>query len=178
MQWAFMRHGEAWWNSKRITSCSHENNVLTANGISQVMAAPLDNLLDVDLVVASPYVRAWMTAQIMRSRISEARYAAKRQEIGVDFAVDDDLIEYHYQGDHEWCSPGYVASRKDLRERVVRALRRRPASKKLLFVSHGFVMEEIKAIAEDRGVMDYMHGDIGHPRQAEIWWFPAEAFTR
>ena len=139
------RHGETEWNAQgRI--CGRTDIPLTERGEAQAKALA-EKLADkgIDLIIASPMIRARQTA------------AAVSQEIGIPVVTDDRLIEQDY-GIYEGkdrLDAGFLANKR-------RFAYRYPGGESMLDVAHRVygLLEELKEAHPGKTILLVCHGGV------------------
>ncbi|MBQ9761824.1 MAG: histidine phosphatase family protein [Oscillospiraceae bacterium] len=149
------RHGETPWNVENKI-CGRTDVPLTTKGLAQAESlAQRAGELDIDLIVASPMLRAMTTAQIV------ARHC------GVPVIADERLVEQDYgifEG-RDRSDPGFLANKRHFAFRypggesmmqmalrvygLLEELHSRYADKTLLLVCHGGVCRIINSYFRD-----------------------------
>ena len=139
------RHGETEWNVQRKV-CGRTDIPLTDAGIQQakLLAESAENL-DIDIIIASPMIRAQQTA------------AAVSEKTGIPVWTDGRIIEHDF-GIFEgvnWYNPGFVANKQHFACRY-------PGGESLMDVAHrvyGF-LDELKEEYPDKNVLIVCHNGV------------------
>ena len=139
------RHGETEWNAQgRI--CGRTDIPLTERGEAQAKALA-EKMADkgIDLIIASPMIRARQTA------------AAVSQEIGIPVLTDDRLIEQDY-GIYEGkdrLDAGFLANKR-------RFAYRYPGGESMMAVAHRVygLLEELKTRCPGKTILLVCHGGV------------------
>lgn len=155
------RHGQTQWNLENKI-CGRTDLPLTALGLAQAeeLADKVEKL-DIDLIIASPMLRARQTAQ------------ASADRLGMTVEVDDRLIEQDY-GIYEGAdryTPGFLANKRQFASRypggesmfqvaarvysLLEDLKVRYPGKNILLVCHGGICRVIRTYFEDMTNEDY-----------------------
>ena len=157
------RHGETQWNAEEKV-CGRTDLPLTENGIAQAKAlAEKAKQYDLDIIIASPMLRARQTA------------AAVAEKCGIPVIVDDRLIEQDY-GIYEGVDrldPGFLANKRQFAYKypggesmmqvayrvygLLEDITRDYDSKNVLLVCHGGVCRVIRTYFEDMTNEEYFH---------------------
>lgn len=139
------RHGETEWNALNKI-CGRTDIPLTERGLAQakVLAEKAVDL-DIDIIIASPMIRAQQTA------------AAVSEKIGIPVLTDERLIEQDFgifEG-MDRSTPAYLANKRQFASRY-------PGGESQMTVAHrvyGFV-EELKGKYPDQNVLLVCHGGV------------------
>ncbi len=161
-----MRHGETAWNREgRVMG--RQPVELDAEGRSQVeLAIPLARQLQPELIISSPLLRAFQSAEIIArgvgrieilidERLEEVRYGAWEGKTYHQLVKDESYINYR-KAPLESSTPGGETIR-DVQERGVAAVDAAIMAhrgKRLLFVSHGDIIRTV--------LCHYMRLDLKH----------------
>ena len=139
------RHGETEWNVRRKV-CGRTDIPLTDTGIEQAkQLAEKAAELDIDIIIASPMIRAQQTA------------TAVSEKIGIPILTDKRIIEHDF-GIFEgvnWYNPGFVAIKQHFACRY-------PGGESLMDVAHrvyGF-LDELKEKYPDKNVLIVCHNGV------------------
>lgn len=157
------RHGETEWNALNKV-CGRTDLPLTEKGIQQAekLAERTENL-GIDIIIASPMLRARQTAEPAAMRL------------GIEIRTDDRLIEQNY-GIFEGVDrldPGFLANKRqfafrypggesmmDVAYRVyslIKELKGKYPDKTVLLVCHGGVCRLIRTFFEDMTNEEFFH---------------------
>lgn len=168
------RHGQTQWNVDNIT-CGRSDIPLTEEGLAQAqLLAEKAAEYDLDLIIASPMLRARQTAQ------------AVADKCGIPVILEERLMEQDY-GIYDGKSrfdPGFLENKRhfawkypggesmlQLAHRIYSALDdicRDYADKRVLLVCHGGVMRAIRTYFEDMTNDEYYHYSEGNATLREF----------
>ena len=158
-----VRHGEPDWDwalKKNFYGPAGNYVPLTQKGVAQLEAAARDpRLKGADYILASPYTRTMQSAQILSRRLDlDVKVDWDIHEWIYDTGLKGDLPpegDYHSGPDMVDCFDHYVVERgeplpgrccetiADIRRRVLPALRRHAAAKKVIVVCHEGVIRSL-----------------------------------
>lgn len=139
------RHGQTQWNAEQRI-CGRTDLPLTEEGHRQAeLLAQKAAFLDLDVIIASPMLRAQQTA------------AAVAETTGVPILTDDRLIEQDYgvyEGRNRY-DPGFRANKRQFAMRY-------PGGESMLDVCFRVysLIEELKANYPDKNVLLVCHGGV------------------
>ncbi len=179
-QYYIMRHGEAKHNVLGIEETDMDpDNHLTENGIEQVKKAREEIGIDFDIIISSPYLRAFETAKIMAeekeviidehfTEINLGTYSKKpNTEIEKDYGINYLNLDLKLGGGE---------SHNDVIKRVMKGiyeLENRYEGKNILIVTHGGPMRMIafagELITKEKLIEDELTEETKlYPKNAEI----------
>jgi len=139
------RHGETEWNA-RNKICGRTDIPLTERGLAQAkILAEKTADLDIDIIIASPMIRAQQTA------------AAVSEKCGIPILTDERLIEQDFgifEG-MDRATPGYLANKRMFAYRY-------PGGESQMIVAHRVygLVEELKEKYPDQNVLLVCHGGV------------------
>lgn len=157
------RHGQTQWNADQKI-CGRTDLPLTEEGLRQAQAlAQRVEGLDIDLIIASPMLRARQTA------------AAVAEKYGLDIMIDERLIEQDYgifEG-KDRRDPGFLANKRQFAVRypggesmmdvayrvysLIEEVKLKYPGKTVLLVCHGGVCRLIRTYFEDLTNDEFFH---------------------
>lgn len=157
------RHGQTQWNADQKI-CGRTDLPLTEEGLRQAQAlAQRVEGLDIDLIIASPMLRARQTA------------AAVAEKYGLDIMIDERLIEQDYgifEG-KDRRDPGFLANKRQFTVRypggesmmdvacrvysLIEEVKLKYPGKTVLLVCHGGVCRLIRTYFEDLTNDEFFH---------------------
>ena len=165
----FIRHGEADYSEKDTKFYRNQGAcmcTLTEKGMEQAKQAAKDErLVGADLILTSPFGRAFHTAAILSKELQvDIRVESDLHEWLADVErydyLDDEMAEKHYK-EFSACKGNYPMgesrpweSAELLRNRVFRVLKKYENYEKIVVVSHGTLMQYCM--------------EIEHPKNCEI----------
>lgn len=155
-----VRHGESEGNrDRRFTSSAAVPLTVLGREQARVAARRIKAQFQPELVIASPFVRARQTAEILASELAlsmEIEDDFHEQSLGELAGKSYDVMREHPEYDRlrywEWRAPG-GESLQEVRERTGSALDRvaaKSAGRQIIIVSHGGVMASLWAHATGR----------------------------
>ena len=173
-QYFLMRHGEARSNAQGVSSTKRDaHNPLTEKGISEVQSRISDlKEWGIDLIVASPFMRTCMSAELVADALAISRtdivFDERLGEIQLGVLDGVTMEEYHaFLCEGAWgdCAPEKGESWNDVKRRageVLYELEKKYTGKRVLIVAHNSPLRMLSAVAKGETLgTTFDHDDDG-----------------